>query len=163
MLMYPHATKSMQKYKISSFLLRKIEQPFHLHPSNPWIMVEMKLLDSYQSIESESTLYYNTDCSSDHLFTIFNNYNIHLINTNFQSVLNKKAEFLNLIDLYQRHVITGTETWLSNSIVNNKVIPAQMNYCIAGKFGGEKIWRTDSFRAFGERKFGELIDQLIGY
>ena len=88
----------------------------------------MKLLDSYQSIESESTLYNNTDCSSDHLFTIFNNYNIHLINTNFQLVLNKKAEFLNLIDLYQRHVIIGTETWLSNSIVDNKVIPAQMNY-----------------------------------
>ena len=36
-------------------------------------------------------------------------------------------------------------------------------YRIAGKFGGEKVWRIDSFRVFGERKFGELIDQLIGY
>ena len=26
-----------------------------------------------------------------------------------------------------------------------------------------KVWRIDSFRAFGERKFGELIDQPIGY
>ena len=32
-----------------------------------------------------------------------------------------------------------------------------------GKFGGGKFWRIDSFRAFGERKFGELIDQPIGY
>ena len=37
------------------------------------------------------------------------------------------------------------------------------SYRIAGKFGGEKGWRLDSFRAFGERKFGELIDQPIGY
>ena len=36
-------------------------------------------------------------------------------------------------------------------------------YRIAGKFGGGKIWRIDSFRTFGERKFGELIDQPIGY
>ena len=26
-----------------------------------------------------------------------------------------------------------------------------------------KVWSIDSFQAFGERKFGELIDQLIGY
>ena len=31
------------------------------------------------------------------------------------------------------------------------------------KFGGGKVWQTDSFRAFGKRKFGELIDQPIGY
>ena len=36
-------------------------------------------------------------------------------------------------------------------------------YRIAGKFGGEKVWRIDSFRTFGERKLGELIDQPIGY
>ena len=26
-----------------------------------------------------------------------------------------------------------------------------------------KVWRIDSFQAFGERKFGELIDQPIDY
>ena len=26
-----------------------------------------------------------------------------------------------------------------------------------------KVWQIDSFHAFGERKFGELIDQPIGY
>ena len=33
-----------------------------------------------------------------------------------------------------------------------------MDYRITGKFGEEKVWRIDSFRAFGE-----LIDQPIGY
>ena len=32
-----------------------------------------------------------------------------------------------------------------------------------GNFGGGKRWRIDSFRAFGKRKFGELIDQPIDY
>ena len=38
-----------------------------------------------------------------------------------------------------------------------------ISYHIAGKFGREKVWQIDSFPAFGERKFGELIDQPIGY
>ena len=38
-----------------------------------------------------------------------------------------------------------------------------VGYRIAGKFGGGKVWRIDSVRAFGERKFGELIDQPIDY
>ena len=36
-------------------------------------------------------------------------------------------------------------------------------YRIAGKFGRGKVWQINSFRAFGERKFGELIDQAMGY
>ena len=36
-------------------------------------------------------------------------------------------------------------------------------YCIAGEFGRRKVWRIGSFHAFGERKFGVLIDQPIGY
>ena len=36
-------------------------------------------------------------------------------------------------------------------------------YRIAGKFGRGKVWRIDSFQAFGERKFGELIDRPIDY
>ena len=43
------------------------------------------------------------------------------------------------------------------------VSPTLGVYRIAGKFGGGKVWRIDSFRAFGERKFGELIDQPIDY
>ena len=36
-------------------------------------------------------------------------------------------------------------------------------YRIAGKFGRVKVWQIDSFQTFGERKFGELIDQPKGY
>ena len=36
-------------------------------------------------------------------------------------------------------------------------------YHIAGKFGGGEVWQIDSFQAFGERKFGELIDQPVDY
>ena len=43
------------------------------------------------------------------------------------------------------------------------IILTIITYRIVGKFGGEKVWRIDSFQAFGERKFGELIDQPIGY
>ena len=32
-----------------------------------------------------------------------------------------------------------------------------------GMFGGGKIWQINSFRVFGERKFGELIDQPKDY
>ena len=32
------------------------------------------------------------------------------------------------------------------------------SYRIVGKFGGGKVWRIESFRAFGETKFGELIN-----
>ena len=37
------------------------------------------------------------------------------------------------------------------------------NIPYSGKVWQEKVWRIDSFRAFGERKYGELIDQPIGY
>ena len=36
-------------------------------------------------------------------------------------------------------------------------------YRIAEKVWRGKVWQIDFFQAFGERKFGELIDQPIGY
>ena len=36
-------------------------------------------------------------------------------------------------------------------------------YRILRKFGGGRAWRIDSYQAFAERKFGELIDQPIRY
>ena len=35
--------------------------------------------------------------------------------------------------------------------------------CMEGNIGRGKHWQIDSFRAFGERKFGKLIDQPIDY
>ena len=45
----------------------------------------------------------------------------------------------------------------------------QLHYCDVvntvqwESLGGKGLWRIDSFQAFGKRKFGELIDQPIGY
>ena len=57
-----------------------------------------------------------------------------------------QVESLSLMNLYYSSTPSPLHFW---------------RYCIAGKFGGEKVWRIDSFQAFGERKFGELIDQPI--
>ena len=35
------------------------------------------------------------------------------------------------------------------------------SYRIAGKFGGENVWQIYSFQAFGEKKFGEWISQMV--
>ena len=32
-----------------------------------------------------------------------------------------------------------------------------VNYRIAGKFGGDNVWRIDSCKLFGEEKFGEWL------
>ena len=32
-------------------------------------------------------------------------------------------------------------------------------YRIAGKFGGDNVWRIDLYKLFGEEKFGEWLDQ----
>ena len=47
--------------------------------------------------------------------------------------MNKRAEFLQVIDSKKLHVIVSTETWLSQSITNNEIIPDNMNYTIYRK------------------------------
>ena len=44
-----------------------------------------------------------------------------------------------------------------NSLQNK--LNGLLTYCIAGKFGGGKVWQICSCKAFGEEKFGECIDQ----
>ena len=58
---------------------------------------------------------------------------IRVININFQSILSKTAEFLNLIDSLKPHIIFGTEPWLSDTIKDNEIIPASLNYTIYQK------------------------------
>ena len=36
-----------------------------------------------------------------------------------------------------------------------------VNYCIAGMFGGDKVWRIASSKVIGEKKFGKCIARLI--
>ena len=52
-----------------------------------------------------------------------------ILNINFRSVMNKRAEFLQIIDSKKPHIIVGTEARLSQSITNNE-IPDNMNYTI---------------------------------
>jgi len=47
--------------------------------------------------------------------------------------MNKRAELLELIDSNKPHIIFGTETWLSQSIHNNEIIPDDLNYSIYRK------------------------------
>ena len=47
--------------------------------------------------------------------------------------------------------------------INVTVIILHLTAIILGKYSRGEVWRTDSFRVFGKRKFGELIDPAIGY
>ena len=47
--------------------------------------------------------------------------------------MNKRAEFLQIIDSKKPHIIVSTKTWLSQSITNNEIIPDNMNYTIYRK------------------------------
>ena len=53
---------------------------------------------------------------------------LHVVNINFQSIMNKKADFQEFIFTYKPHIIVGAEIWLSTSICNNEVIPGEWNY-----------------------------------
>jgi len=44
--------------------------------------------------------------------------------------MSKRAELLELIDSDKPHITFGTETWLSQSIFNNEIIPDYVNYSI---------------------------------
>ena len=44
--------------------------------------------------------------------------------------MNKRAEFIHLIDSLKPDFIVGTETWLSDLIKNSEIIPDNMNFTI---------------------------------
>ena len=52
---------------------------------------------------------------------------LRIINTNFQSIKTKLAEFTNLINSVQLDVIFGTETWMDNSIKDSQIITPGYN------------------------------------
>jgi hypothetical protein len=57
---------------------------------------------------------------------------------NFQSIKNKKAETLNIIDSYNPDIIIGTETWLNDPVHNSEIFPPNYN-----------IYRRDRRDGFG--------------
>ena len=60
---------------------------------------------------------------------------------------------------------TGIYQCIATNVVNNDTqdanVTVQSQYRIVGKFGGMKVWRIDSSRAFGERKFGRSTNRLL--
>ena len=60
------------------------------------------------------------------------------------SIINKIAEFLYFLQESKPRIIIGTETWLSNDIADNEIIPSKFNYTIYRKdrdsgYGGVMI------------------------
>ena len=52
---------------------------------------------------------------------------LRIVNLNCQSLKNKKAEFLSLIDSTKPDIIIGTESWLSHSISDTEYFPDTFN------------------------------------
>ena len=50
-----------------------------------------------------------------------------ILNLNFHSIKNKKAETLNIIDSYNPDIIIDTETWLNDSVHNSEIFPPNYN------------------------------------
>ena len=62
--------------------------------------------------------------------TIFDILNLTIINVNFRSVLNKRADLIYLIYYIHPDSIIGIETWLTANITDNEIIPPELNYTI---------------------------------
>ena len=73
------------------------------------------------------------------------------------TVMAKFANLKNIVKEMNFRVGCFCENVYANELVWQTI------YRIAGKFGGGKVWQIDLFRVFGERKFGEVIDQPIDY
>ena len=48
---------------------------------------------------------------------------LKLLNVNLQSINNKKAEFLNLVDTHKPDIIVGTESWLKPAVKSAEIFP----------------------------------------
>ena len=76
--------------------------------------------------------------------TVNDHGNLTLAIINFRSIVNKKAEFLHFIQQSKPDLIIGTETWLTDDILNNEIIPNEFQYSIYrndrnGGYGGVMI------------------------
>ena len=70
--------------------------------------------------------------------------NLTLAIINFRSIINKRAEFLHFIQQNKPDIVIGSETWLTNDVLDNKIIPNEFQYSINrinrnGGYGGVMI------------------------
>ena len=114
-------------------------------PSSFFDSFDPHVHNSFSSISSEESIGQPSACSSPNPRTqkkqnkrtpSWNKFTV--LNINFQSIKNKKAELLNIIDSYNPTIILGTETWLNNSIHSSEIFPPSYN-----------IYRKDRKDGFG--------------
>ena len=74
-------------------------------------------------------------------------------------MLNLKLQMVNSTNMAILYVGNFTAHIIINKQISVKYFETLIS-CLA--YSG-KVWQIDSFRAFGERKFDELIDQPMGY
>ena len=67
------------------------------------------------------------------------NLTLSIINNYFRSIINKRAEFLFFLQKRKPKIIIliGSETWLSNNVTDNEIIPNEFNNIIYRKGYGE--------------------------
>ena len=58
---------------------------------------------------------------------------LRVVNINFQSIMNKKADLQEFICSHKPDIIVGTETWLSANVSNNEIIPAEWKFNVYRK------------------------------
>ena len=68
-----------------------------------------------------------------------------------------------IIHTWQSKLITGYPKTKREQQKGVCAYSVANGYRIVGKLGREKLWQICSFWAFGGKKFGEWIDQPIGY
>ena len=55
-------------------------------------------------------------------------YNLKMLDINYQSLVNKKAEFQALLDLHKPDVVVGTEFWLTADHYDSEFFPQSLGY-----------------------------------
>ena len=83
----------------------------------------------------------------------------------------REKQMIFILICYHEESLQRRRSCLPNTYREHRLIViVDVRYAIAGLHIGlpyipysGKVWRIDSFRVLGERKFGELIDQPIGY
>ena len=113
-------------------------------------MSSSNLFDTLNSLDSDTPIMSSTPIKKSHgtlghhfARTKHTNQNsFKVLNINFQSVKNKIPQFHHILDSVKPDIVAGTETWLSNDILDNEVVPQALGYSMfrkdrkSGKGGG---------------------------
>jgi len=97
--------------------------------------LDIHMQNSFSSIVSEDSIGPPDACSSPKAAhqrgkqKVTQSWNkFPILNLNFQSIKNKKAETLNIIDSYNPDIIIGTETWLTTQPIDGNSNAVAINH-----------------------------------